>query len=126
MMIIKFNKKFKLFMTIFISIAICAAIIFSLSIKAFAISNSEDKLYGETLSSRGMSVKNCPSITAQYAVMIHKNGDVIYERNSYGHAKIASLTKIVTAIVALENSEMTDIVTVTQKAYDIGESSAGV
>lgn len=126
MKMIKLNKNVKLFLTIIVTFAFCTALIFSLNIKAFAVTNSEDKLYGETLSSRGMSVKNCPSITAQYAVMIHKNGDVIYERNSYGHTKIASLTKIVTAIVALENSEMTDTVTVTQKAYDIGESSAGV
>lgn len=110
-----------------VAVAVASAFLaIAISTQAMAFSSSEDKLYGETLSSRGMSVKNCPNITAQYACMIHQNGEVIYERNPYGHAKIASLTKIVTAIVALENSEMTDEVTVTQKAYDIGESSAGV
>ena len=110
-----------------VAVAIASAVLaIALSVQAFAFTSSEDRLYGETLSSRGMSVKNCPSITAHYAVVIHKNGEVIYERNPYDHAKIASLTKIVTAIVALENSEMTDEVVVTQKAYDIGESSAGV
>lgn len=110
-----------------IAVAVASAFLaIAISTQALAFSSSEDKLFGETLSSRGMSVKNCPNITAQYACMIHQNGEVIYERNPYEHAKIASLTKIVTAVVALENSEMTDEVTVTQKAYDIGESSAGV
>lgn len=123
------SKLFKVKRLIFISLAVAVASAFltiAVSTQAMAFTSSEDKLYGETLSSRGMSVKNCPNITAQYACMIHKNGEVIYERNPYDHAKIASLTKIMTAVVALENSEMTDVVTVTQKAYDIGESSAGV
>lgn len=122
----KQHNLLKALLLVLASMAVAASLIFVFSTKASAFTSSEDKLYGETLSSRGMSVKSCPNITAQYACIIHQNGEVIYERNSYDHAKIASLTKIVTAVVALENSEMTDEVVVTQKAYDIGESSAGV
>lgn len=110
------------------SIASVLAIGVSLSFasNANADSKSEDKLFGETLTSRGMSVKNCPNITAEYACLVKKDGEVVYERNSYGHTQIASLTKIMSAVVAMENSELSDKVVVTQKAYDIGESSAGV
>lgn len=102
------------------------ALIVSNTLSANADSKSEDKLFGETLTSRGMSVKNCPNITAEYACLVKKNGEVVYERNSYGHTQIASLTKIMTAVIAMENSDLKDKVVVTQKAYDIGESSAGV
>ena len=111
-----------------IAVASALAIVLSLSLvnSANADANSEDKLYGETLSSRGMSVKNCPNIGAEYACLIKKDGEVVYERNAYGHTQIASLTKIMTAIIAIENSDLNDKITITKKAYEIGESSAGV
>lgn len=107
------------------SIFTAALLILVFSINAYAETNSNDKLYGETLSSRGMAIKDCPSIGSKYACIIDKNGDVIYERNSTESAKIASLTKIMTAIVALENSSMDDKLEISKKAYDVGESSAG-
>lgn len=111
---------------IIVSIALFLATPFTLVNMAYAYTSSDDLLYGESLSSRGMNVKDCPNITAHYACIMKQNGEIIYERNSYDHAKIASLTKIMTAIIALENSELTDEIIVTKKAYEIGESSAGV
>ena len=119
------NKKFLVAGATLICSVLLALLVAVSSSFAFADTSSSDKLYGEELSSRGMSVKNCPNITSQYACLIKKNGEIVYERNSYDHAKIASLTKIMTAIIAMENFELDDTVTMTQKAYDIGESSSG-
>lgn len=125
---VKINQKYKLKNIIFASlfaVALCLALSLFSTSAATADTNSADKLYGEELSSRGMSVKDCPNITSQYACLIKKNGEIVYERNSYDHAKIASLTKIMTAIIAMENFDLEETVTMTKKAYDIGESSSG-
>lgn len=119
------KRKFLVASTTLLSAILLAVLLAVSSSFAFADTSSSDKLYGEELSSRGMSVKNCPNITSQYACLIKKNGEIVYERNSYDHAKIASLTKIMTAVVAMENFDLDDTVTMTQKAYDIGESSSG-
>ena len=120
-----FNKKINTSLILTASIFVAVLFVAVFSINAYAETNSNDKLYGETLSSRGMSLKDCPSIGSKYACIIDKNGDVIYERNATDSAKIASLTKIMTAIVALENSSMDDRLEISKKAYDVGESSAG-
>lgn len=72
-----------------------------------------------------MAIKDCPNITAQYACLIDKFGNIIYERNAYDSAKIASLTKIMTAIIALENSNLDEKLTISKKSVEVGESSAG-
>lgn len=57
------------------------------------------------------------SISAQYACVIDaKTGRVIYEKNAYSPHSMASTTKIMTALVALENSNLNDIVTVRKNA----------
>lgn len=124
-MIKLFSKKIKTPIFLIVSVFVAVIFVSIFSINAYAETNSNDKLYGETLSSRGMSLKDCPSIGSKYACIIDKNGDVIYERNATDSAKIASLTKIMTAIVALENSSMDDRLEISKKAYDVGESSAG-
>lgn len=92
---------------------------------AFANVDGNDKLYGETMSSRNMTVGDCPSISAQYACLMSKDGTMIYERNAYAGAKIASMTKIMTAIIALEEANLDDRLEINDQAVKIGESSAG-
>lgn len=63
-------------------------------------------------------------ISAEYAVLIDAaTGRVILDRNADGEHPMASTTKIMTAIVALENSDPDDIVTMSQAAaYEEGSS----
>lgn len=72
-----------------------------------------------------LSVFASPEIKSEYAILINLDEDkVLYEKNSQEKTPMASLTKIMTAIVALEN--ITDInETVTLKNEDfIGLASA--
>jgi len=56
-------------------------------------------------------------IDAKSAMMVETNtGRIIYEKNSMERVYPASTTKIVTAIVVIENCEMDDMVTVSEKA----------
>ena len=93
---------------------------------AFAGVAKTDVVAGETVESRGLAVSQCPSIDATYAYVVDGNGMVYFERNPDTQTHIASVTKIMTAIVALENSQLTDQVTVSAQAASIGESSASL
>lgn len=58
-----------------------------------------------------------PSINALAGlVMDAKSGRVLYEKNGYSRRSMASTTKIMTAIMAIEKGNLDDVVTVSQKA----------
>ena len=58
--------------------------------------------------------------------MIDYLGKVLYEKNGNKQTKMASTTKIMTAIVVIENSKLTDTVTIDSKAASIGGSRLGL
>ncbi|SES96780.1 D-alanyl-D-alanine carboxypeptidase [Salinibacillus kushneri] len=60
-----------------------------------------------------------PQLASQSAIMIDAdNGSVLYEKNSTTSMYPASLTKIATAIYAIENGDLDDTVTVSENAVD--------
>ena len=54
------------------------------------------------------------------------DGTVYFSRDASEPVKIASITKVMTAIVALENASLDTVVTVDEEAATVGESSAGL
>ena len=70
------------------------------------------------------------TVNAKAALLIDLNtGRSIYEQNADEKIYPASLTKIMTCLLALENGNLSDIVTVTEDAFadlDSGSSTAGV
>ena len=57
------------------------------------------------------------SLYAKYAILMDAdNGRVLYEKDGFSKAPMASTTKIMTLIIALENANMDDIVTVSDYA----------
>lgn len=54
------------------------------------------------------------------------SGRILYEKNGNKQTPMASTTKIMTAIVVLENAKLTDTVTITTKAAGIGGSRLGL
>ena len=72
------------------------------------------------------STNRVPEIHARSALMYDLvNEKVIYEKNSKTQVPMASLTKIMTAIIALEDKNMPDIYKV-NKADLVGEDSMGL
>ena len=69
-----------------------------------------------------------PAISSRAAVVIdRKTGLVLYEKNSNDVRKMASTTKIMTAIVVLENTtDLSEIVTVSKKAASVSGSVLGL
>lgn len=65
----------------------------------------------------GVSAASAPGVSAEYACVIEmKSGEVIYEKNAHTKYPMASTTKIMTALIALENSSPDDVVNVSANA----------
>nr|WP_244856760.1 D-alanyl-D-alanine carboxypeptidase family protein [Oceanobacillus sp. J11TS1] len=65
-----------------------------------------------------------PSVSAQHAILIEQSsGRVLFEKNAVEQASIASITKVMTAIIAIESGKMNEEVTVSRNAiYTEGSS----
>ena len=93
---------------------------------AFADVRKADLVVGESVESRGLSMAQCPNVFAEYAYVVDQGGHVYFDRNGTAPTKIASITKIMTALVTLENSDLADTLTVSERAASVGESSASL
>src|SRR5919201_5847792 len=62
-----------------------------------------------------------PQARAFYVVNA-SNGEVLASRNSHARLPIASITKLMTVLVALQHLKPDDVVTVTRNAAQVGES----
>lgn len=107
--------------------ALAAALVaFSLALPQAASADvrKADVIMGESVESRGLSVVSCPDISADYACVMDEDGTVYFERDDTAEVKIASITKIMTAVVALDSVPTDTTITVSENAATIGESSA--
>jgi len=70
---------------------------------------------------------NETEISGQGAMLVDINsGKVVYEKSSTQKMKIASLAKMMSAVVALEHKNINDEILVSQKAASIGENVMGI
>lgn len=68
-----------------------------------------------------------PTINSRAAIIYDRtSGSILFGKNENKKRKMASTTKIMTAIVVLENSKLDDIVTVSSKAAGTGGSRLGL
>ncbi len=109
----------------------CCILAFSLILipaPAFADVRKSDVVLGLTIEERGAAANFFPSIQAEYALLLDGEGNVYFDRNSLGESQIASITKIMTATIVLDqvsDSELNkDKLTVSARAASVGESSA--
>lgn len=83
------------------------------------------------ISSTGMSFvpanKKKPILNCHSAVLIDQtSGRILYGKNEAKLLAMASTTKIMTAIVAIEQGKLNDVVTVSKKAAAVSGSTAGL
>ena len=93
---------------------------------AYAKTSSSDIVCGITAEERGLEAGQLPDIKAKNAIVVGADGTVYFERDADEQVYIASLTKIMTAIVALENADLDDTVVIDHEAAIVGESSANL
>ncbi len=84
-----------------------------ISAQPYPLKTQYNKIEGEDISfliDREISV---PNISAQSAIAYNPiNGDILYEKNIYEKKSIASLTKLLTAIIVLENFDLDQVINV--------------
>ena len=85
-----------------------------------------DIVCGKTADARGITADNLPDIDATNAIIMSKDGSVYYARSADEQVKIASITKVMTAILTIENCKMDEKVTVSNAAATVGNSTAGL
>ena len=85
-----------------------------------------DNICGKAADARGIAAEDLPDIDASNAFVMGKNGTVYYARSAGEQVKIASITKVMTAILAVENCKMDEKITVSNAAAAVGNSTAGL
>ncbi|MDY5371536.1 MAG: D-alanyl-D-alanine carboxypeptidase [Eggerthellaceae bacterium] len=105
-----------------VALALCVAV----PATAFADVRQDDQVAEKTVADRGLDDSQCPDIAAERVCVVGQDGTVYFQRNDSDTAPIASVTKVMTALVALENAPMDYTVTVSETAANIGESSANL
>lgn len=94
---------------------------------AHADIQTTDTIMGTTIKQSNFPNKDCPSIDAKHAIVVDSDGTVYFQRQSDEQVHIASVTKIMTALVALQYGDTNSTtVTISKKAATIGESTAGL
>ncbi|WP_229727469.1 D-alanyl-D-alanine carboxypeptidase family protein [Sporolactobacillus putidus] len=65
-----------------------------------------------------------PGVSAQAAVLMDRSsGRILYEKNGTEELPIASITKVMTAVLAIESGKMNQMVTISDQAIKAGGSS---
>ncbi len=115
----KFKHKYS--HRVFCTMLLCLLVLTKLSSPAVASATEET----ETSS---VHWPTGPQISAEGAVLIEaETGTVLYEKNATGRLYPASTTKLMTALLALENSALGETVTVSHNAvYDIDVDSSRI
>lgn len=128
-MTLRHSKKISLLLAwILTGTLICSSV---LPPVASADVRKSDIVYGETVESRNLAVAAAPNIDAEFAMVMGADGTVYFERNAQTPAQIASITKVMTAVVVLDalNDGLVTLDTpvyVSENAAWVGESSAGL
>lgn len=77
------------------------------------------KSFGATVTSNPSSTSDAPAIQSESAILIDgKTGEILYEKNANEKHFPASITKLMTALLAIENLKPTDVISFSQEAIN--------
>ena len=113
-------------------ILILTLIVF-LSICGYVKADEEDsenidfsEIWNEYITSSTES-SNEPVLNSRAAIVLdRKTGAVLFEKNAFSKRAMASTTKIMTAIIVLENCDLSENVKISTKAANTGGSTLGI
>lgn len=92
--------------------------------KAFGIIRSKDRVDGRSASELGSARAALPDVTMMSGALVTSDGRVLWSRRADDRRAMASITKIMTAIIAIEDGPTDDIVTVPVASAYVGESTS--
>ena len=85
-----------------------------------------DLIGGRSVAAEPELAANAPEVSAPAGVLVTSDGRRLWERDADAERDMASTTKIMTALVALERADLEDTATVSADAVAVGGSSAGL
>ncbi len=105
-------------------VAICLFNIIFLNVNCFADVENEDEINSlESIETNSDNTYKAPKVLSKYAICIERTtGTILFENDAYEKTAMASTTKIMTAIIAIEKGNLNDIVTISKKAAQINGS----
>jgi D-alanyl-D-alanine carboxypeptidase (penicillin-binding protein 5/6) len=113
-----------------ILVFICIAMVASLMLGTCATANADqrptDAIDGVPVTNFAGVTNDIPDIVAEYAALAASDGHILFQRGADRAIPMASTTKIMTAVVALENCELDRQLKVTRGAANAGGSEAGL
>lgn len=95
---------------------------------AYAVVNQDDVILGTAVSSWGATITDYPDIAAPSAIMIDADGNTLFERGADVQRPIASVTKSMTAYIAVSRcaDSLDDAVTIGNESASVGGSTSGL
>jgi len=112
-----------------LALVVCMLLVFGLIPPQNALADEflEDEPFVGTFSGSNEDSAEMLKIEAGAAIVLDaKSGRVLFEKNAYSRRAMASTTKIMTAIVAIENGSLDGKVTVSRRAAEIWGSRIGL
>lgn len=107
-------------------VAVVCAFVLCLPGAAWADVRTSDLIAGQSVQDAGIPSSKCPSIAADHAIVVDADGNVYFERDADAQVHIASITKVMTAVVAVDSVPLDTTVTISKYAASIGESTASL
>ena len=104
-----------------ISVLLCGFLVCTISPST---ANAEVFFQDKPLDYYGISPEDAPALEEGSGVLMDRQGNIIFSEDAHVHKSVASLTKVMTAIVAIENAPMDLQITTSERAATVGESSA--
>lgn len=85
---------------------------------------ASDRVDGRSAKEMRIPKAAMPDVRMAAGALVTEDGRVLWSRSVSDRRAIASITKLMTAVVALENGELDDPVTVTAASQTVGESTS--
>lgn len=98
-----------------------------LTVIADDIDEEETDIIEEDVLNVSTEVENIPKINSRACLIYDRDSKkVLFEKNGYSQRAMASTTKIMTAIIILENANLNDTIEISKKAGGTGGSRLGL
>lgn len=106
-----------------VALVVAAAVLMSPAPVSAQVLDS-DRVDGRSWRELGIPRAGMPDVTMAAGALVTSDGRVLWQRRGADRRAIASITKIMTAIVAMENSQPDDVLTVPTASVRVGESTS--
>ncbi len=108
-----------------LAVVLAAVLLLAASpVSAVAEVRSADLADGKTAKEVGIPSAAMPDVEMAAGALVTADGRVLWQRRASDRRAMASITKIMTAVVALEHATPNDIVTVPRDSMTVGESTS--